>query len=219
MNTPSSSLSLRWGGLTTAALGLALLSGCAPQSGSTFQGPQRAVSAPTYPPLTGVAAYPARPGVGAPAVAAPTVVQAGGPAAGVRGFAVAHLGNRLTSTEGRTLYVYDRDPQGQSACVGDCARIWPPYLVEPGAAAGGQTSTIQRSDGQLQWAVQGRALYLYAGDQAAHQALGEGLEAGSWHSVPYPVPAGLGAQQASSTIPPFPGSSEGLPVYYGSGSK
>ncbi len=218
----SSSLYAYGVALVTAS-GFAVLVGCAPQSNESLAGGSRTVSAPGYAPLSAgqalAASAPSQAYATRPSQAA---AQRAVPDQGVSGFAVAHLGNRLTSTEGRTLYVYDHDPLGQSICVGECARIWPPYLVEPGAAANlqssGQTGVIQRPDGRQQWAVAGRALYLYAGDQAAHQALGEGLDGGTWHSVPYPVPASLAAQQAS-TIPPFPGSSEGLPVYYGSGSK
>lgn len=228
--------------LTASLAGLLLLSSCAPQSGTSgsngwlsgqHTGQQGAAAAPTYPPLTGYATR--APGMAttgpsttagyAPTAASmgtasiygiPTRIPAG--ADGVAGFAVAHLGNRLTTTEGRSLYVFDRDPPGQSVCVGECARVWPPYLVEPGSVAGREYGIIQRSDGHQQWAVGGRALYVYAGDQAPKQALGEGLD-GTWHTVPYPVPAGFGQQAASASIPPFPTSTQGLPIFQGSGSK
>lgn len=206
--------------MACVGMGLALLTACGPQTdsaslGTSPLGTPQSVSPPVYPPLTGAAQPSGQ--IGTANQGSVPGQFAASPATGVRGFAVAHLGNRLTSTQGRTLYVYDRDPPGQSVCVGECARIWPPYLVEPGAAAGGQTDIIQRADGQQQWAVGGRPLYLYAGDQAAHQAAGEGLEGGTWHSVPYPVPARYGAAQAS--IPPFPSSTVGLPLFHGSGTK
>ncbi len=210
--------------------GLLLLTACAPSATTPgapgqYSGQPGAARAPLYPPLTGQAARgPAAGQVYAP----PTSPAANGgfvansiPAGAqgsVAGFAVAHLDNRLTTTEGRSLYVFDRDPPGQSVCVGDCARVWPPYLVEPGAVAGREYGIIQRSDGRQQWAIGGRALYVYAGDQAPKQTLGEGLD-GTWHTVPYPVPAGFGQQVASPAIPPFPTSTKGLPVFQGSGSK
>lgn len=226
--------------LAVATLASAVvLVACAPQQGSDsanggwFSGQSRQASgaavAPSYPPLTGQAARPSSVAPGyTPANAAANATAAysnpanipGGAVGGVAGFAVAHLGSRLTTTEGRSLYVFDRDPPGQSVCVGECARVWPPYLVEPGAVGGREYGIITRPDGRQQWAVGGRALYVYAGDQAPKQALGEGLD-GTWHTVPYPVPAGFGQPVASSSpaIPPFPTSTEGLPIFQGSGSK
>ena len=37
-------------------------------------------------------------------------------------------GTVLTTANGMTLYTYDKDTVGQSACYGDCAQYWHPYL-------------------------------------------------------------------------------------------
>jgi len=49
-------------------------------------------------------------------------------------------GKVLTNDEGMTLYVFDKDAGGKSACNGPCTGNWPPLT----AAAGGD------ADGKLQ---------------------------------------------------------------------
>jgi predicted lipoprotein with Yx(FWY)xxD motif len=89
---------------------------------------------------------------------------------------------RLTSAEGLSLYVYDRDTIGQaSACVGPCAALWPPYLGGAGAKAMDGFSLIKRSDdGRLQWAWHGHPLYRYAGDSRPGEISGDRIN-GVWH--------------------------------------
>src|SRR5262245_27588203 len=36
------------------------------------------------------------------------------------------LGNVLVDARGRTLYLFERDSRGKSACYGACAAYWPP---------------------------------------------------------------------------------------------
>src|SRR5262249_1724360 len=38
------------------------------------------------------------------------------------------LGNVLVDARGHTLYLFDNDKQGRSACYGACAAYWPPLL-------------------------------------------------------------------------------------------
>ncbi len=86
---------------------------------------------------------------------------------------------------GRALYVFDRD-QGQSSsvCVGDCAEVWPPYLLT--AAEAGLVAkplgVIQRANRKQQLTYQGRPVYLYASDRVCGESLGDGL-GGVWHVV------------------------------------
>ena len=56
------------------------------------------------------------------------------PTVGVRD-AVA-LGPILVDARGFTLYVFDRDTPGTSACVDACAQTWPPLLIEGGDPTG-----------------------------------------------------------------------------------
>src|SRR4051794_3126677 len=41
----------------------------------------------------------------------------------------------LTNPAGLTLYTFDKDTGGKSACTGPCAQIWPPLLAKEGASA------------------------------------------------------------------------------------
>src|SRR6266508_3144578 len=38
------------------------------------------------------------------------------------------LGNVLVDARGHTLYLFDKDKHGRSACYGACATYWPPLL-------------------------------------------------------------------------------------------
>jgi predicted lipoprotein with Yx(FWY)xxD motif len=86
----------------------------------------------------------------------------------------------LVDAKGRTLYVYDNDTAGKSACNGVCAQAWPPVAPAAGATYGnGLTasmfSTITRDDGTTQLAVNGKPLYLWQGDTAPGDATGQGV--------------------------------------------
>lgn len=65
---------------------------------------------------------------------------------------------------GKTLYTLDADPAGKSTCVDACAADWKPAAVPKGAKAFGRWTQIKRSDGTLQWALGGKALYTFAKD-------------------------------------------------------
>jgi predicted lipoprotein with Yx(FWY)xxD motif len=79
------------------------------------------------------------------------------------------LGRVLVNTRGVTLYLFEKDAKGRSACSGACARAWPPLLTKGRPKAGrGVTSsklgTIHRSDGTTQATYAGHPLYTFAGD-------------------------------------------------------
>ena len=73
------------------------------------------------------------------------------------------VGNYMTDLKGKTLYVYTKDSNGLSSCLGACIVVWPPY----------QTSTepkllpanfgyIKRSDtGKFQYTYNSKPLYYY----------------------------------------------------------
>ncbi|MDV6244850.1 COG4315 family predicted lipoprotein [Rhodococcus opacus] len=95
------------------------------------------------------------------------------------------LGNVVTDAAGYTLYWFTQDTPTSSACVGQCATIWPPTLGAPKAADGtglpGALGTLTRPDGGAQQAVyDGRPLYRFAKDDAPGQTNGEGVK-GQWH--------------------------------------
>ena len=86
-----------------------------------------------------------------------------------------------------TLYVFDRDAGGKSACNGPCAANWPPLLVVGDGKAAGDWTIIVRDDGGKQWAYKGKPLYTWSKDTKAGRqdrrrrqqrlACGEGLAA------------------------------------------
>ena len=69
-----------------------------------------------------------------------------------------------TTLKGLTLYTYDKDPAGKSACVDDCAKTWIPMPALAGAKPFGEWSVISRPDGSKQWAFKGHALYSFIKD-------------------------------------------------------
>ena len=74
----------------------------------------------------------------------------------------------LTNAAGMTLYVFDRDAGGKSACNGPCTANWPPLLVF-GDAPGHRRLDHHRSRG---W----RQTMGFQGQAAVH--VGEGHEGG-----------------------------------------
>ena len=89
-------------------------------------------------------------------------------------------GHVLTDGRGMTLYTFDKDGMGQSACVDACAKNWPPLLADAGAKAMGEYSLIKRADGALQWAYRGKPLYLWAKDMKPGDTSGDGFR-DIWH--------------------------------------
>jgi predicted lipoprotein with Yx(FWY)xxD motif len=90
-------------------------------------------------------------------------------------------GPTLTEARGMSLYTFDKDSDGKSACNGPCAANWPPLKAEAGDAAGDNYTVIARDDGSRQWAYKGKPLYTFAKDQKAGDISGDGLLNGAWH--------------------------------------
>jgi predicted lipoprotein with Yx(FWY)xxD motif len=91
------------------------------------------------------------------------------------------LGKILVDGTGRTLYLFEADKGGKSACSGACATSWPPLLtkgkpVAGGGVAAGKLGTTKRQDGQSQVTYNGHPLYGYAGDTSPGQTAGEGID-------------------------------------------
>ena len=86
-------------------------------------------------------------------------------------------GGILTSQQGMTLYVFDKDVanSGKSACNGPCATNWPPLMAAEGALPSGDYSIVMRDDGSRQWAVKGKPLYLWIKDQKPGDTTGDGV--------------------------------------------
>lgn len=56
-------------------------------------------------------------------------------------------GKVLTSENGMTLYVFDKDSAGKSACNGPCAANWPPLAASASSKPMGHYTIITRDDG------------------------------------------------------------------------
>ena len=89
-------------------------------------------------------------------------------------------GKVYTDHKGMTLYTYDKDSDGKSACNGQCAQNWPPLMAEAGAKAEGEWSVITRDDGSMQWAYDGKPVYTFVMDKKAGDVTGDG-KMGVWH--------------------------------------
>jgi predicted lipoprotein with Yx(FWY)xxD motif len=135
------------------------------------------------------------PASSSPAAAAPSSSPtATGPASGAAMVSLATIsgipGKALAGSNGRTLYLFEADKNGTSACSGACAAAWPPDTVTGTPQAGSGVSqsllgTITRADGTMQLTYNGHPLYYFTADTGAGTAKGEGSKAfgAEWYVV------------------------------------
>ena len=86
----------------------------------------------------------------------------------------------LVGAKGMTLYTFDKDAGGKSACNGPCAGNWPPLMAAAGDMASGDFSIITRDDGSKQWAQKGKPLYYWVKDAKPGDKTGDGFN-NVWH--------------------------------------
>ncbi len=91
------------------------------------------------------------------------------------------LGRYLADSSGRALYLFASDTGSKSTCAGACAAAWPPLIDKGSASAAdgasaGDIATITRPDGAKQVTYAGHPLYYFAGDSAAGQTNGQGVD-------------------------------------------
>jgi predicted lipoprotein with Yx(FWY)xxD motif len=98
----------------------------------------------------------------------------------------------LTDAKGFTLYYFTPDTATTVACTGGCASAWPPLIVSgigtPTAATtltGTVTVVAGPNGNQIEY--NGHPLYTYAGDTAAGQTTGQGVN-GKWFVVTPDIP-------------------------------
>ena len=96
------------------------------------------------------------------------------------GVASSQFGRIVVDSKGRTLYLFEKDKHGRSACYGECAAFWPPLLThgKPVARPGLKRSllgTTRRANGSQQVTYGGHPLYRFALDTKPGQTKGEGL--------------------------------------------
>jgi len=141
-----------------------LLSACAAQPGedAAAPAPAPATTAPSTAPT-------------APSTAPAATTPAGSELA----LADSDLGQVLVDGEGRTLYRFEKDSEGVSACYEECAGIWPPAPADGVVAGEGVDpallGSLQRDDGTSQLTYAGRPLYYYAQDAEPGDTNGQGV--------------------------------------------
>ena len=117
---------------------------------------------------------------------------------------VGALGVYLVDGIGRTLYMFDADHEGESACYDACATTWPPLTTRgsPTAgenAAGGPLSAITRTDGSQQVLYGVYPLYYFTGDTAPGQTNGQGSGGQWWIVGPDGQPIKAGVRSSPTT--------------------
>jgi predicted lipoprotein with Yx(FWY)xxD motif len=119
------------------------------------------------------------------------------------------LGTILVDGQGRTVYVFANDTNTTSTCTASCATEWPPVpapasLPQSLPGVTGALGTTTRADGNRQLTVAGHPVYTFAGDSAAGQTNGQGvnLNGGVWNVV---SPAGAAVTSSSSAGAIAPG--------------
>jgi len=90
-------------------------------------------------------------------------------------------GKVLVNDKGMTLYVFDKDTAGKSACNGPCAESWPPLAASDSDKPLADYTIITRDDGKKMWAYKGRPLYAWKNDKAPGETDGDGKLNGAWH--------------------------------------
>jgi predicted lipoprotein with Yx(FWY)xxD motif len=90
----------------------------------------------------------------------------------------------LTDAKGMTLYTFDADKDGKSACYDACAANWPPLTAEAGAKADAEYGLTDRTDGTKQWTYKNMPLYLWVKDAKPGDMTGDGVK-GVWHVAKY----------------------------------
>jgi predicted lipoprotein with Yx(FWY)xxD motif len=97
------------------------------------------------------------------------------------------LGEIVVDADGATLYVFVPDAGGASTCYDQCEENWPPLVGAVGAGEGIDASligTTERTDGSAQVTYAGWPLYYFAGDAAAGETNGQGLNEVWWVVAP-----------------------------------
>jgi predicted lipoprotein with Yx(FWY)xxD motif len=117
-----------------------------------------------------------------------------GAAAAVKGpvvsTATTSLGRVLVTGSGRTLYLFEKDTNGKSACAGKCSQFWPPLIAsgKPIAGVGVKASLLgmtRRADGRWQVTYNQHPLYAFLKDAKKGQTNGEGIDAfgAEWYAL------------------------------------
>ncbi|MEQ9448099.1 MAG: hypothetical protein RLN70_04220, partial [Rhodospirillaceae bacterium] len=118
-----------------------------------------------------------------------------------------------------TLYVNEQDTAGESSCYDACAESWPPLEAPANAQRIGDWSVIARDDGLSQWALRGKPLYRFAGDENIGDALGLSEENSAWRKADFnpgayvKLPMGTEVREAYNAAGQVLTNAEGMTLY------
>lgn len=103
------------------------------------------------------------------------------------------LGQYLTTAGGMSLYTFDEDGRGKSACENSCTNTWQPLLTGTLVkSTPADWSVVTRGDGARQWAYKGKPLYTNVNDIVTGYRKGDGVK--GWHVALLSPPVGLPAE-------------------------
>lgn len=93
----------------------------------------------------------------------------------------AKLGAILSGEKDMTVYLFEADKNGKSACDADCQSVWPPVIADgkpsaAPAAEGSKIGSLKLSDGKSQVTYAGHPLYYYVKDTDSEDVYGEGVD-------------------------------------------
>ncbi|MFB9361843.1 COG4315 family predicted lipoprotein [Actinoplanes nipponensis] len=97
---------------------------------------------------------------------------------------VKRMGETVQNQDGAVLYRFDDDkvkPEVVSNCKGDCAKVWPPAVINKGekpklkGVDADKVGTVEREDGTLQLTIDKWPVYTYIGDKKAGQWKGQNV--------------------------------------------
>jgi predicted lipoprotein with Yx(FWY)xxD motif len=97
----------------------------------------------------------------------------------------ARFSDYLTDEDGQSLYMFAEDVagSGESACIGACAKDWPPFDLEEAKPEPGilinEVTRIHRQDGRFQSVYKGHPLY-YRASEAGTRAVTADAVDGRW---------------------------------------
>jgi predicted lipoprotein with Yx(FWY)xxD motif len=154
--------------IAALAAAAALVAGCGSSSNSSAEG----------------GAY----GSGGASTAAAAKTASSEPVAEVSVGTAAGVGKVLVDSEGLTLYYFEKDQGGKSACYGACESAWPPLTGTPKGTSGIQASMLgtgMRKDGTAQVTYAGWPLYTFEGDSKPGEDNGTDSKAfgASWYPL------------------------------------
>jgi predicted lipoprotein with Yx(FWY)xxD motif len=127
------------------------------------------------------------------------------------------LGKVLSTSSGRTLYLYTPDAKNKSNCYTGCISFWPALIAKGKVQAGpGVKASLlgvtKRKNGQKQVTYKGHPLYTYVGDKKSGQVNGQGYQSIWWvmnaagnavkHAPAASVPT---TTTTTTTTTPYPG--------------